>query len=145
MEGTKFKNIYEGEYMISELIKGDNGCYTNFDYDSVYQGGTNTTLKVITYNPTHKTHFLLHQIDGIDALDTLHKMYDHIYNIKELLQQKSNTKYASYTVEWWHVDKQGINRSYFYGQNIEEVMRKFYYRKRKEEYTVLSVRLNPET
>jgi len=125
MEGTKFKNIYEGEYMISELIKGDSGCYTNFDYDSVYQGGTNTNLKVITYNPIHKTHFLLHQIDGIDALDTLHKMYDHLYNIKELLQQKSNTKYASYTVEWWHVDKQGINRSYFYG--------------------LLSVRLNPET
>jgi len=145
MEGTKFKNIYEGEYMISELIKGDGGCYTNFDYDSVYQGGTNTSLKVITYNPIHKTHFLLHQIDGIDALDTLHKMYDHIYNIKELLQEKSNTKYASYTVEWWHVDKQGINRSYFYGQNIEEVMRKFYYRKRKEAYTVLSIRLNPET
>ena len=131
--------------MISELIKGDSGCYTNFDYDSVYQGGTNTNLKIITYNPTHKTHFLLHQIDGIDMLDTLHKMYDHIYNIKELLQQKSNTKYASYTVEWWHVDKQGVNRSYFYGQNIEEVLKKFYYRKRKDSYTILSVRLNPET
>jgi hypothetical protein len=127
MEGTKFKNIYEGEYMISELIKGDGGCYTNFDYDSVYQGGTNTNLKVITYNPIHKTHFLLHQIDGIDALDTLHKMYDHIYNIKELLQQKGNTN------------------SYFYGQNIEEVMKKFYYRKRRDDYTILSVRLNPET
>jgi len=145
MEGSKFENIYEGEYMISELIKGDSGCYTNFDYDSVYQGGTNTNLKIITYNPTHKTHFLLHQIDGIDMLDTLHKMYDHIYNIKELLQQKSNTKYASYTVEWWHVDKQGVNRSYFYGQNIEEVLKKFYYRKRKDSYTILSVRLNPET
>ena len=60
-------------------------CYTNFDYDSVYQGGTNTNLKVITYNPIHKTHFLLHQINGIDALDTLHKMYEHLYNIKELL------------------------------------------------------------
>ena len=91
MEETKFKNIYEGEYMISELIKGDDGCYAHFDYDSVYQGGTNTKLKVITYNPIHKTHFLLYQIDGINALDTLHKMYDHI---KELLQQKSNAKYA---------------------------------------------------
>ena len=53
MEETKFKNIYEGEYMISELIKGDGGCYAHFDYDSVYQGGTNTKLKVITYNPIH--------------------------------------------------------------------------------------------
>ena len=145
MEGTKFKNIYQGEYMISELIKRNGGCYSNFDYDSLYQGGTNISLKVITYNPIHKTHFLLHQIDGINALDTLHKMYDHLYNIKELLQQKTNTKYASYTVEWWYVDKPGINHSYFYGQNIEEVMKKFYYRKRREDYNILSVRLNPET
>jgi len=88
MEGTKFKNIYEGEYMISELIKRNGGCYSNFDYDSLYQGGTNISLRVITYNPIHKTHFLLHRIDGINALDALHKMYAHIYNIKELLQQK---------------------------------------------------------
>lgn len=146
MEGTKFKNIYEGEYMISELIKGDGGCYTHFDYSPVHLMQLITTsLKVITYNPIHKTHFLLHQIDGIDAMDTLHKMYDHIYNIKELLQQKSNTRYSSYTVEWWEVDKTGVNYSHFYGQNVEEIMQKFYYHKRKEAYTVLSVRLNPET
>jgi len=145
MDNTPFANIYEGEYMISELIKGESGCYTNFDYEPVYQGGTNTTLKVITYNPIHKTHFLLHQIDGVDNIDALKKMYDHIYNIKELLQQKSNTKYASYTVEWWHVDKTGINHSFFYGENVEAVMKKFYYRKRREDYTILSVRLNPET
>jgi len=139
MEGTKFKNIYEGEYMISELIKCDNGCYTNFDYDSVYQGGTNTSLKVITYNPSHKTHFLLHQINGIDALDTLHKMYEHLYNIKD------NANYVSYVVEWLYKDIMNINRSLFYGENMDEIMKKFYYRKRKDDYTMLSIRLNPET
>jgi hypothetical protein len=139
MEGTKFKNIYEGEYMISELIKCDNGCYTNFDYDSVYQGGTNTSLKVITYNPSHKTHFLLHQINGIDALDTLHKMYEHLYNIKD------NANYVSYVVEWLYKDIMNINRSLFYGENTDEIMKKFYYRKRKDDYTMLSIRLNPET
>jgi hypothetical protein len=139
MEGTKFKNIYEGEYMISELIKCDNGCYTNFDYDSVYQGGTNTSLKVITYNPSHKTHFLLHQINGIDALDTLHKMFDHLYNIKD------NANYVSYVVEWLYKDIMNINRSLFYGENTDEIMKKFYYRKRKDDYTMLSIRLNPET
>ena len=139
MEGTKFKNIYEGEYMISELIKCDNGCYTNFDYDSVYQGGTNTNLKVITYNPIHKTHFLLHQINGIDALDTLHKMYEHLYNIKD------NANYVSYVVEWLYKDIMNINRSLFYGENTDEIMKKFYYRKRKDDYTMLSIRLNPET
>ena len=139
MEGTKFKNIYEGEYMISELIKCYNGCYTNFDYDSVYQGGTNTSLKVITYNPSHKTHFLLHQINGIDALDTLHKMYEHLYNIKD------NANYVSYVVEWLYKDIMNINRSLFYGENMDEIMKKFYYRKRKDDYTMLSIRLNPET
>ena len=139
MEGTKFKNIYEGEYMISELIKCDNDCYTNFDYDSVYQGGTNTSLKVITYNPSHKTHFLLHQINGIDALDTLHKMFDHLYNIKD------NANYVSYVVEWLYKDIMNINRSLFYGENTDEIMKKFYYRKRKDDYTMLSIRLNPET
>ena len=139
MEGTKFKNIYEGEYMISELIKCDNGCYTNFDYDSVYQGGTNTSLKVITYNPSHKTHFLLQQINGIDALDTLHKMFDHLYNIKD------NANYVSYVVEWLYKDIMNINRSLFYGENTDEIMKKFYYRKRKDDYTMLSIRLNPET
>ena len=139
MEGTKFLNIYEGEYMISELIKCDNGCYTNFDYDSVYQGGTNTSLKVITYNPSHKTHFLLHQINGIDALDTLHKMYEHLYNIKD------NANYVSYVVEWLYKDIMNINRSLFYGENMDEIMKKFYYRKRKDDYTMLSIRLNPET
>jgi len=138
----EFKNIYEGEYMISELIKRNGGCYTNFDYESLYQGGTNISLKVITYNPIHKTHFLLHQIDGINALDALYKMYAHIYNIKELLQQK--TKYTSYKIDWCD-GKQSINQSYFYGQNKEEVMKKFYYRKRRSNYTILSVRLNPET
>ena len=137
MEGTKFKNIYEGEYMISELIKRNSGCYANFNYNSLYQGGTNISLKVITYNPIHKTHFLLHRIDGINALDALHKMYAHIYNIKELLQQ--NTEYTSYKIEWRCVGKQSINHSYFYGQNKEEVMKKFYYRKRRADYTILYV------
>jgi len=145
MDVAKFANVYEGEYMISELIKGDSGCYTHFDYESVYQGGTNISLKVITYNPTHKTHFLLHQVDGIDSIDALKKMYDHIYNIKELLQQKTNTKYNSYTVEWWHKDKAGINHSFFYGENVEAIMKKFYYHKHRKDYTILSVRLNPET
>jgi|TARA_R110002074_G_scaffold60607_1_gene146877 hypothetical protein len=81
MEETKFKNIYEGEYMISELIKGDDGCYAHFDYDSVYQGGTNIILRIITYNPKNKTHFLLHKIEGNNTINALHKMYKQLYGM----------------------------------------------------------------
>lgn len=79
MEEIKFKNMYEGEYMISELIKGDNGCYTHFEYNSLYDGGTNTTLLVITYNPVNKTHFILHQLNGSNGMDALKKMYNQLY------------------------------------------------------------------
>jgi hypothetical protein len=36
----------------------------------------------------------------------------------------------------------GTNHSHFYGASVEEIMKKFYYGKRKESYTILSVRLN---
>jgi len=69
----------------------------------------------------------------------LHKMYEHLYNIKD------NANYVSYVVEWLYKDIMNINRSLFYGENMDEIMKKFYYRKRKDDYTMLSIRLNPET
>ena len=74
----KFKTIYEGEYTIAELIKGDNGCYAHFDYIPLYDGGTNITLKIITYNPVSKTHSFMLEYPGFNQLDSLQKMYKHL-------------------------------------------------------------------
>ena len=145
MEDIAFKNIYEGEYMISKLITKDNGCYSHFHYESLYPGGTNLRLQLITYNPIHETHFLLHQTHGVNGEDALKKMYDHIYNIKELLTARKDVRFNSYTIEWMKAGVAGTNHSHFYGASVEEIMRKFYYGKNKESYTILSVRLNPKT
>jgi hypothetical protein len=77
MEDIKFANIYEGEYMISELIKSY-GYYSHFDYRHVYNGGTNMILKIINYNPKNKTHFLLRQVRGYNKMNALHKMYNQL-------------------------------------------------------------------
>lgn len=75
-----FSNRYEGEYMISELLRKE-GRYAHFEYDSLYNGGTNIVLQVISYNPVDKSHCLLHQMDGADCMDVLQKMYDFIYKL----------------------------------------------------------------
>jgi hypothetical protein len=88
---------------------------------------------------------LLHQTDGVNGEDALKKMYDHIYNIKELLTARKDVRFNSYTIEWMKVGVPGTNHSHFYGASVEEIMKKFYYGKRKESYTILSVRLNAKT
>ena len=78
MEETKFETIYEGEYIISELIKRNSGCHAHFDYIPLYDGGTNITLKIITYNPVGKTHSFMLEYPGFNQLDSLQNMYKHL-------------------------------------------------------------------
>jgi len=77
---TKFANKYEGEYMISELIR-KKGCYAHFEYNYLYAGGTNIVLQVISYNPVDKSYRLFHQMNGADCMDVLQKMYDFTYKL----------------------------------------------------------------
>ena len=76
----EFQNIYEGEYMISKLIEKQYNCYCHFDYELLYPGGTNISLRLIGYNPTKKTHKVLHKIDGVNMEDALEKMYNFLYS-----------------------------------------------------------------
>ncbi|MEE8479220.1 MAG: hypothetical protein V3S42_04345 [Candidatus Neomarinimicrobiota bacterium] len=75
----EFQNIYEGEYMISKLVDKYYSCYCHFDYELLYPGGTNISLRLIGYNPTKKTHKILHKIDGVNMEDALNKMYNLLY------------------------------------------------------------------
>lgn len=62
--------------MISELLRKDG--YAHFKYKSMYSGGTNVVLQIILYKPITKSHDLLHQLNGINCIDALQKMYDFI-------------------------------------------------------------------
>jgi len=151
MEEISFESIYEGEYMISELIKGNGGCYTHFNYEvDSYQQFTvgDIKLSLVTYNPIHKTHFLLHELVAEDKINCLQDMYDHIYGIKNLIENKEGKSYAGeicYTIMWMEDGKMGTNTSFFYGKNLEDIIKKFYYGKSLNSYSIINLHLNAES
>jgi len=124
---VKFKSVYEGEYMIQNLISNDNNCSAHFEYNY----GRYVILKLLTYNPNHKSHFLLHSIEGDNNIDCLEKMYDHIFTLKTTLKKKDNP-YVIYSIDWFCPDTKKIVTSSFYGDTIEQVLMKFNYGKQKK-------------
>ena len=139
-----FANEYEAESAIQNLISKDNKCSTHFNYISG-QGRNlfDATLNLITYNPIHKTHFLLHSLTAINKLTAVNEMYDHVYQLKKALAS-DDAECNSYKVEWYSKTQQKQYVSSFYGADISEVLHKFYYGKHKESLTIYSIKLNPK-
>ena len=57
-----FDNVYVAELAIRKLIQNDNNCSAHFEYeyDGHARGELFYRLDLITLNPNHNTHFLLH-------------------------------------------------------------------------------------
>lgn len=75
MEKITFNNIYEGEYLISKLVQKHTKCFASFNYNLLYPGGTNTTLQLISYDPSNKKYKILYKTHGVNMEDSLKKMY----------------------------------------------------------------------
>ena len=75
MEQITFNNIYEGEYLISKLVQKHTKCFASFNYNLLYPGGTNTTLQLISYDPSNKKYKILYKTHGVNMEDSLKKMY----------------------------------------------------------------------
>lgn len=138
----QFENIYEVEYSIQELIKNDSNCSAHFEY--IEKNFKQLKMNLITYNPKHKTHFLLFSIMGesIKKLELVTQMYEHVYTLKTTLAEK-NSPYVSYTIEWYCDKTKKRETSCFYGENIEQVLIKFNYNHDKP-LTIYSMNLNPQ-
>ncbi len=69
-------------------------------------------------------------------------LYKHVFDLKRTLE-KPDSGYINYTIEWG--DKTGgkTRFSSFYGVDLEDVVRKFYYGKSKKALNVFNVKLNP--
>ena len=131
-----FTNIYEAESAIQILICKDNNCSTHFDYTSC----SNTcTCKIVTFNPLHKTHFLLHSITENDKLTAVNQMYNYVYKLKETLTSTEKS-YNSYTVKWYSKSQEKSYTSYFYGNNMLEILQKFYYGKHENSLIIYSIK-----
>ena len=142
MNVFKFDSIYEGECCISDFIKNDNNCSAHFEYDS-NSLLDKMKLNLVTYNPKHKSFFNLHTIHAKTKVECLENMYNHIYNLKKTLAQK-NSPYLNYTIEWYNPKNSKVETSSFYGETIQEVIKKFYYGKTQDTTTTIySIKLNP--
>ena len=137
-----FDNLYQGEYVIQNLIKTDNNCSAHFEYSR--HPGRGIELVVNTYNPKHKTSFFLHSLYGESKVDALEKMYEYIFYLKESLK-KEDSQYFNYTVEWYNPKLNRKEKSTFCGKNIQEIVNKFFYGKHRKEdkITIYSIILNP--
>lgn len=141
---VKFKNIYEAEVAIQELIKNDNNCSAHFRYDNWRSNGKNK-LSIVTYNPKSETSFLLHSIEmaNNNEVEIYEYMYDHVVNLKQTLEKK-DSPYIHYKISWWNNIINKIETSFFYGENIEQILRKFYFEKSKNT-TIYSMQLMPQS
>ena len=140
MSKRKFDTVYEGENAIQEIIKNDNNCSAHFEYNNRING---VELIVVTYNPIHNSFFFLHSLEASTKKKALSLMYDHIYQLKYTLTKK-DSPYLSYTITWYSSKKQKIINSSFYGENIQQIIGKFYYGKHNNCLDVIhKITLNP--
>ena len=135
-----FKNVYEAERALQEMIESDSHCSAHFRYHGDYI--IHTKLDLITYNPTHKTHFLLHSLSAKTPLEALNAMHKHLIQLKETLKHKDSAL-LNYTVQWYSYPEHKTFHSSFYGKNIEEVIAKFYYGKVKSTLAIHNIKLKP--
>tara|TARA_X000000368_G_C22775018_1_gene598882 strand:+ start:66 stop:506 length:441 start_codon:yes stop_codon:yes gene_type:complete len=136
----KFETIYEGENAIQQMIKNDNNCSAHFEY---HNSLGNVELIVVTYNPKHKTFFFLHSLVAPTKKKALSEMYEHIYKLKYTLTKK-DSPYFNYTITWYNSKDNKQHESSFYGENIQQVISKFYYGKHNKcKDTIYKIILNP--
>ena len=79
--------------------------------------------------------FLFHSEIGVDKVDALKKMLEHVKSYKD--------KYNSYTIQWIAKDETELHTSYFTATNMYDALDKLYYGRDINTITIFSVVLNP--
>lgn len=125
------------ESRIQQEISKDSKCTVSFQY-------LPTKIKVFTYNTVTQEFFLLLSMpmksegeikNGSYTIDTLLLMSDYLESHKI----ESN----SYTVEWSKKKSTVKNTSYFYCENVRQVIDRFFDTKDPDGYIIYNIKLNP--
>lgn len=115
-----------------ETYLGANNTNTLFEYS---EEGNISRLNCVTVNAKHNQSFLFHATEGINKLDTLHKLLDYVKNYKD--------RENSYTVQWTVRGENELNTSYFRSKNILDALDKLNYGRDPNSLVVYSIVLNP--
>lgn len=145
MDNDLQTKIYTLENQIQNLVFNDNKCSVHFDY-TYSDKLKHLTLSVHTFNPVHKTTFLLYSTsiytDGKkDQLDKFKvKLLEEVSNyLKANIEPKQN---MSYTVHWRKNSSE--HTSYFSGKTFPEIVDKFFIGKNHHDYVIIKMVLNPQ-
>ncbi|MCS6821456.1 MAG: hypothetical protein NZ551_06260 [Microscillaceae bacterium] len=126
----------ELENQIRNLL---NDTQIYFDYNTIVQNDGNLLVKLdlITINKEHNQKFLFHSIQGKDKVSILEEMIAYIDNYKRHLE--------IYEIEWLNLKapNPSIQTSWFRGNDIFDVLHKFYYDKEKSQFKIFKIKLMP--
>ena len=148
---------YQLERNMSELIYKDNGStahfiweYNPYNYNKDKIGWLE--LKVVTINPSHLNHFLLHRVKKTITDDNMNveELYCKILKeVTDILETKTDSAVLHYAIGWRDRTKQAIKfttiTSYFSGKSFKEIIEKFFFEKCENDIIIDSVTLLPET
>ena len=149
---------YQLERKISEVINKDNGCTAHFiwEYNPYIHNNTGTTgwleLKVVTINPSHSNHFLLHKVKKIipDNNTNVNALYCKILKeVIKTIESNTDTTIYHYAIGWRDRTKQAVKfttiTSYFSGRTFKEIIEKFFFEKCENDIIIDSITLLPDT
>ena len=123
--------IIELEDQIANLVHKDNGRTVHFEYSE------GSLVTAYTYNHEIRETFLLTRAIGFSYNEALEKILEYV--------QSNQKNYNSYTIQWSRKGRPERNVSYFYCQDVIEVINKFFEGKDKNLYIVYEIKINPES
>ena len=148
---TVILEILEIQNKIFGLMHAKNGVTVHFI-------PSKSDLSLVTYNSANREFFLVKTIAhsypkeveksmGLKLELELHQaMLEYVEELIDCIDKNKSTDTVgdSYTVVW-QKDKEKTNKSYFYGSDIEDVIKKFFYGKEalKHMFKILEIKLNP--
>ena len=148
IETNYSQEILKIQSKIFKLIHPKNGVSVHFRFHP-YNG-----LELVTYNEKNDEFFLLKRLNVVTSeIDKPYQEYnlyvemlkyvEHlVFSIEE--NKGDETIGYSFTVVWVREGGQS-QTSYFYGKDIEDVLKKFYYGKEgvKHLFTIYDIKMNP--
>ena len=153
MNKEQFDNLLaQKEYEICEIIRNDNNCTTFFTWDNeIIMHGKKSYIKlnVHTYNPKHKTRFLLIR-DKVECFNDEEEVQKNklemIGKVKKFILETQKTDYNC-CVQWTYKGRvtEKIKTSYFSGSSIVEVVKKLYDKNETENLVVYKIEMIAES
>ena len=147
---------YMLERKISEMVFKDNRCTAHFiwEYKPTPHNNCNDgelELKVVTINPEHATHFLLHKIvkpvKDKTFIDSCYlEMLQCVINV---INSQKDTKLLHYAIGWRDRTQDALKfntiTSYFSGETFKDIVDKFFFEKHEQDVIIDSITLLPES